>query len=202
LIITLTFGAVRENAEKARKYLHAIVASNHANVVGVETKLVLFTDHIGSGGHGQTRAQARFETHARHRASVFAHVAGLEKQTPTKISLAALVIRPPRSRIHVIESTMAHEHLSWTVTQHGAQATARFAARNLTHANVKRLAIVGVCGQTTAFFLVRQRLGRETEETHDLLWEQGLLLYRVCNCKDSEVSAKHSNAVLVPLVSR
>jgi hypothetical protein len=146
LIITLAFSAISKNGEKARKYLQAVVASNHANVVGIQTKLVLFTNHIGSGGHSQTRACASFEAHASGRAVVLAHVTGLEKQTSTKISLAALVIRPSRSRIYVIESTMAHEHLSWTVAQHGPQATARFSARNFAHANVKRLAIAGVCG--------------------------------------------------------
>jgi hypothetical protein len=49
LIIALTFCAIRKNREKAGKYLQAIVASNHANVISVQTQLVLLTNDIRSG---------------------------------------------------------------------------------------------------------------------------------------------------------
>jgi hypothetical protein len=122
LVVALTWRQTRDDAEAKRKDLKAIRASNEADVVLIQTQMIMLTNDHGGRAHGQPGTGAGFEAHAGDGARALAHLTGLNAATPAVVSLAALVIAPSGTRLDVVERSMAHVDLSGAVTEHGSYA--------------------------------------------------------------------------------
>lgn len=115
----LALDANRQTAQNDGGAKEAIVASNQSDVVLVQAQAVLFSQDQGCGRRGRTRTQQNLEAHAGDGTGFFAHVARLATAATPVISLAALVVAPPASGIHVIQDALAHCHLAADATEHG-----------------------------------------------------------------------------------
>jgi len=168
----IAIGQTGRNVTAAGQHLQTIGTTNETDIIRIQSQIVAFANHQGGGGHGQTGAATRFQTHARTRASTFTKLAGLQTATTTKVSLTTLVIAPSGIGIHVVQGLVAHVNLRGTVTEHGAQTagTGLVATPHGTERHVKGFATVKLThflAMATGFFIVIERSGREAQQTHD-----------------------------------
>jgi hypothetical protein len=136
LIVALAGGAHADQREEAGEDLQAVAAPDEADVVVVQSETVPLPDDDAGGGGGQSRTQHRFEAHAGTGTDGFAQVAPAAEG----VALAAPVVGPPGSWLHVVQCPVPHVDQCRTEAQHRSKQTTRFPARCLTHANIVLIA--------------------------------------------------------------
>jgi hypothetical protein len=157
-IVSFTFGAHCHTRQAHGKNHQAIAAPNQTNVVLIQTQTIFLSNDVGSRTSGGARTQKCLQTHARHRARLFAHASRLQAATSTKISLTALVVGPTGTWIDMVQCLVAHVDLSRTETRHASQPTAGFSAGSLTEINIKLAMVVGDRGVGPSIFSIQLML--------------------------------------------
>lgn len=171
----LVLDANGQAAEDNRCAIEAVVAPNQANVVLVQSQVVLPPQHQRGCRSGRAGAHAGLEEHAGDRAGLFAELSRLAAAASAVKSLAANVIVPSAAGIDVVQDLFAHRYLAAPAAEHGSAPAGRFLAGCLAHGDLELVGVVDVftvrCSVLSlGDFVAAERFFGETRETHGGCW--------------------------------
>ena len=169
----LAIDAEREAAQDNRGAIDAIVQTDQPDVVLVQSESVSFPEDEGRRRGGRSGAQEHLEAHTRDGTGLFAQLARLEAAASPVIALAALVVLPSASWIHVVQHPLAHIDLAAHTAEHRSAPAGRFVAGGFAQGDLELIRFVGK--GTIGFpvlalgeFLAGEGFFGETTETHNI----------------------------------
>jgi hypothetical protein len=168
----LAIDADRKAAQDYRGAIDAIVHTDQPDVVFVQSESVFFPKDEGRRRGGRSGAQQHLEAYTRDGTCRFTHLARLEAAASPVIALAAFVVLPAASGIHVVQNLLAHVHLAAQAAEHRSAPAGRFAARGFAQGDLELFRFVGkgpVGFPVLALgeFLAGEGFFGETTDAHD-----------------------------------